>query len=46
MKQVFKRIVAILLSICITISFVMLCPISVFAKPTLDEDGHLHFYNW
>lgn len=46
MKQVFKRIVAILLSICITISFVMLCPISVFAKPTLDEDGHLHVYNW
>lgn len=24
----------------------MLCPISVFAKPTLDEDGHLHVYNW
>ena len=20
--------------------------ITVFAKPTLDEDGHLHVYNW
>lgn len=46
MKQAFKKILSYSLSICIITLSVFMCPILVQAKPTMDEDGHLHVYNW
>lgn len=45
--QTYRKLFILFLCTVILSSSILMCyTIPVFAKPTLDEDGHLHVYNW
>lgn len=45
--KIYKRLLIVFCCTLVLFSNIFMCyKMPVFAKPTLDDDGHLHVYNW